>query len=197
MAQARVAAVLLLTLRGTPTIYYGDELGMRDVQILPHQVRDPQEIREPGLGLGRDPQRSPMQWNRDYCAGFTSGEPWLPLSEELAECNVEAERDNPGSFLALYRRLIELRRSEPALGIGDYRPIAAHGNVIAYLREHGERRFLVALNLGHAPAQLTPERLELRGRIRVSTHGAHEGSPIAATIMLAGDEAMVVELEPA
>jgi alpha-glucosidase len=197
MAQARVAAVMLLTLRGTPTIYYGDEIGMRDVPILPHQVRDPQEIREPGLGLGRDPPRTPMQWSSGYAAGFTTGEPWLPVSEELDEHNVEAERDDPGSFLTLYRRLIALRRSEPALQVGEFSPIAAHGDVIAYLRELGARRFLVALNLGHAPGRLGSDRLELRGGVRLSTHRAHEGSTVAGTITLAGDEGMIVELDPA
>jgi alpha-glucosidase len=72
-AQARVAAMLLLTLRGTPTLYYGDEIGMRDVAIPPHLVRDPFERNVPGRGLGRDPERTPMQWSSDTQAGFTRG----------------------------------------------------------------------------------------------------------------------------
>ena len=71
--------MLLLTLRGTPTIYYGDEIGMRDVPIPPERVQDPWEKNEPGLGLGRDPERTPMQWDGRPKAGFTTGEPWLPL----------------------------------------------------------------------------------------------------------------------
>src|SRR5918994_1015648 len=78
-AQARVAAMLLLTLRGTPTLYQGDELGIGKVDIPPHQVRDPKELREPGIGLGRDPSRTPMAWDGSLNAGFTTGEPWLPL----------------------------------------------------------------------------------------------------------------------
>src|SRR5262245_34154249 len=77
--QARVAAMLLLTLRGTPTMYYGDEIGMRDVPISVRQVRDPFEKNVPGLGLGRDPERTPMQWNDSEHAGFTSGTSWLPI----------------------------------------------------------------------------------------------------------------------
>ncbi len=91
--QARVAAMLLLTLRGTPTLYYGDELGMQDVPIAPDQVRDPAEKNEPGKGRGRDPERSPMLWDGSANAGFTAPEatPWLPLLENRAQVNVAVE----------------------------------------------------------------------------------------------------------
>ena len=79
-AQARVAAMLLLTLRGTPTIYQGEEIGMTDVPIPPERVQDPWEKRVPGLGLGRDPARIPMLWDTSPNAGFTTGTPWLPLA---------------------------------------------------------------------------------------------------------------------
>ncbi len=78
-AQARVAAMLLLTLRGTPTLYQGDELGIGKVIVPSDRVRDPKELREPGIGLGRDPSRTPMAWDRSPHAGFSSVEPWLPL----------------------------------------------------------------------------------------------------------------------
>ena len=98
-AQARVAAMLLLTLRGTPTIYYGEEIGMKDVPIAPEQVQDPAEKNEPGLGLGRDPERTPMPWDGSLLAGFTSGEPWLPLGTDHArvECG-EFARVSPIDF---------------------------------------------------------------------------------------------------
>ena len=86
--QARVSAVLLLTLRGTPTLYYGDELGLSDVAIEPSQVRDPRELREPGLALGRDPVRTPMPWDDSANAGFTKGTPWLPLHDDWPTRNV-------------------------------------------------------------------------------------------------------------
>jgi alpha-glucosidase len=89
--QARVAAMLLLTLRGTPTLYYGDELGMRDVAVPPTQVQDPWERNVPGLGLGRDPERTPMQWSAAPQAGFSSGQPWLPVAADFAAVNVETE----------------------------------------------------------------------------------------------------------
>src|SRR6185503_17285360 len=109
-AQARVAAMLLLTLRGTPTMYNGDEIGMHDVDIPPELVQDPQELGVPGIGLGRDPERTPMQWDASPNAGFTSGTPWLPLAANYRTANVAAEHDDPASMLTLYRRLIALRR---------------------------------------------------------------------------------------
>ena len=113
--QARNAAILLLTLRGTPTMYYGDEIGMEDVTIPAGQVQDPQEKNIPGKGLGRDPERTPMQWDASENAGFTSGEPWLPVMDNYREINVEEEEKDEGSMLQLYKRLIKLRVSEPAL----------------------------------------------------------------------------------
>src|ERR1700719_1104887 len=117
-AQARVAAMLLLTLRGTPTIYYGEEIGMKDVPIAPEQVQDPAEKNEPGLGLGRDPERTPMPWDASLLAGFTSGKPWLPLGPDHASVNVMAMGESRGLILNLYRRLVELRRNNPVLTHG-------------------------------------------------------------------------------
>src|SRR5690606_31540544 len=101
----------LLTLRGTPTIYYGDEIGMTDVPIPPERVQDPFEIQVPGHGFGRDPQRTPMQWNTKVNAGFSTASPWLPVGPDADIYNVEAERDDLQSTLSLYRRLLKLRRS--------------------------------------------------------------------------------------
>lgn len=146
-AQARVAAMLLLTLRGTPTLYQGDELGIGRVAIPPERVRDPKELREPGIGLGRDPSRTPMAWDRSPHAGFSSVEPWLPLHVDWPVRNVEAESANQGSILNLYRALLRLRRAEPALAIGDIELVDSKADVLAYYRRHGDRRLLIALNL--------------------------------------------------
>ena len=150
-AQARNAAVLLLTLRGTPTIYYGDELGLEQVSIPPDQVQDPWEKNEPGLGLGRDPCRTPMPWDASLNAGFSEGRPWLPLNADWATRNVAAERADPASMLNLYRDLLTLRRSSPALGLGDYVETAVQDGVLAYERRTGTERMLVALNFTHEP----------------------------------------------
>ncbi|SOR30504.1 putative glycosyl hydrolase [Methylorubrum extorquens] len=118
-AQARVAAMLLLTLRGTPTLYYGDEIGLAHVPVPPEQAQDPWGRNEPGHG--RDPERTPMQWEEAPHAGFTTGTPWLPLSADAERRNVDEMRDDSRSILTLYRRLLSLRRDHPALSIGDWR----------------------------------------------------------------------------
>ena len=101
-AQARVAMMLLLTLRGTPTLYYGDEIGMRDVAIPPDRIRDPWEINMPGLGEGRDPCRTPMRWEAGPGAGFCPPEvePWLPIGPDAERINVAAQAEDPDSMLS-------------------------------------------------------------------------------------------------
>ena len=148
-AQARVAAVLLLTLRGTPTLYYGDELGMPDAHIAPDQVRDPAEKNQPGIGQGRDPERSPMLWDGSANAGFCPDgvAPWLPLSDDWQALNVAAQAADPISMLALYRQLLALRRQYAALHSGSVSEVAADRGVLQYLRSDGATRMQVHLNL--------------------------------------------------
>jgi len=189
-AQARVAALLLLTLRGTPTVYYGDEIGMRDVAIPPERVRDPWELNLPGRGLGRDPERTPMQWDGSRVAGFTTGEPWLPLGDP-AECSVAPQVDDPGSILTLHRRLLALRHAEPALAVGRWEPVDARGDILAYLRAEGDTRFLVALNLASAAARLPGA---WAGEVTLSTRPDRDGEPVEGAVALGGDEAVVVRL---
>ena len=117
--QARVAAMLLLTLRGTPTIYYGDEIGMIQVLLSPEQLRDPLERNMPGLG--RDGARTPMQWEPSVFGGFSKHEPWLPLAGDFCVQNVFDQKQDQDSILNLYRWLMLLRRKTPALVIGSYR----------------------------------------------------------------------------
>jgi len=196
LAQARVAAMLLLTVRGTPTLYYGDEIGMQNVSIPPERVQDPFERRVPGQGFGRDPERTPMQWSAGPNAGFTTGTPWLPIDADASVVNVEVEHKEPDSMLTLYHALIALRRASPALALGSYQPIAANGSVLAYIRAHDGARFLVALNLSDEPAALAFGGSGLKGRIRLSTHLDRVDELLAGDLPLRDDEGVVVQLDP-
>ena len=135
--QARIAAMLLLTLRGTPTIYYGDEIGMRQVLISPDRVRDPFEKSVPGIGVGRDGARTPMQWDVSAFAGFSTVEPWLPVSADFRSENVENDLRDPSSIYNLYRRLITSRRRQAALSAGSYRRVLSQRDLLLYVRQFG------------------------------------------------------------
>ncbi len=167
--QARVAAMLLLTLRGTPTLYQGDEIGIGDVAIPTGSIRDPRELREPGLGLGRDPARTPMAWDASTHGGFSTSSPWLPLHADWQRRNVGTQSDDPSSMLSLYRQLLALRRKHPALAIGSYHAVAAEGDILAFERQHGDERLLIALNLGAGQGGLPPRKG--RARQLLSTLG--------------------------
>jgi alpha-glucosidase len=153
--QARVAAMLLLTLRGTPTMYQGDEVGIGEVPIAPHQVRDPQELRQPGLGIGRDRSRTPMPWDASDNAGFSTVDPWLPLNPDWRLRNVAAQDREANSLLSLYRTLLALRRAHAALSVGDVTLVDAAEDVLAYQRRHAGERLLIALNLRDQARPLT------------------------------------------
>jgi len=186
--QARVAAMLLLTLRGTPTLYYGDELGLEDGIIPPDKVQDPRELREPGLGLGRDPVRTPMPWDASAHAGFSSAEPWLPLNTDSAMRNVAVQAGDPGSILTLHRELLRLRRAHEALAIGDFALLEAEGDILAYRRG---RDFVIALNLGSRlqPLDLPAGRFEPL----ISTRGPVQTAlPLEGRIVLAPDEGVIL-----
>jgi len=191
-SQANVAAMLLLSLRGTPTMYYGDEICMRDVAIPPDKIVDPPGVT---LGDGRDPERTPMQWDANPNAGFTNAaEPWLPLAPDYAEHNVTTERDDDRSTLTLYRRLIELRQSEPALTVGSYRPVPAEGDLLTYIREVEGSRFLAALNFGGEKQTIALDRSH-RGRIALSTLLDRDAEKVEGELELRPDEGLLVRLE--
>jgi alpha-glucosidase len=194
-AQARVAAMLLLTLRGTPTLYYGDEIGMRDVPVPPELVQDPYELRVPGLGVGRDPERTPMQWSPQPGAGFCPPHvtPWLPLDDDAALVNVAVQSGQEESMLTLYQRLLALRRAEAALSVGSYHRLYARGDLLAYVREYQGRRVAIALNLGSQPRTVAlPEAAG--GQVLISTDPHRTGGDLAGTVALAADEGIVISL---
>jgi alpha-glucosidase len=167
-AQARVAAMLLLTLRGTPTLYNGDEIGMHDVPIPPEAVQDPFERNVPGQGFGRDPERTPMQWDASPNAGFSTSTPWLPIASDYTRVNVASERADPRSMLALQRSLIQLRRNTPALALGEYRRVYVDDDLLVYERQATGQRLQVALNLSPVAREIAWSASP--ARVLVSTH---------------------------
>jgi alpha-glucosidase len=189
--QAKAGMLLLLTLRGTPTIYYGEEIGMVDVPVATGDARDPVEKREPGRG--RDPQRTPMQWDAGPNAGFARADatPWLPLAADAERVNVAAQADDPHSLLTLTRRLLRLRREHPVLHLGDFEPFGTTPDgTYAFRRTSADGRLTVVLNLTDE-ARAIPDAGP--GRILIGTRGDREGDSLDAMVELAPNEALVVE----
>jgi alpha-glucosidase len=197
--QARVAAMFLLTARGTPTVYYGDELGMPDVEIPAHAVQDPWEKNVPGMGFGRDPVRTPMPWSDDAFGGFSTVEPWLPFGPDSTERNVEAQRADPTSIWTLHRRLLELRRAIPALALGAISGVVADGGVLAYRRRHDGRDLLVLLEMSGRAASVGlrahaadhPHDATILLSSRLDREGPIGG--VEAVVELRADEGLVIE----
>jgi alpha-glucosidase len=193
-AQARNAAMLLLTLRGTPTMYYGDELGLARVTVAPKFAQDPWEKNEPGLGVSRDPSRTPFQWNATINAGFTTGRPWLPLDPNYPMQNAERLQHKQDSLLNLYHRLIAIRKQHRALSLGDTRAVSAADNILSYERFCGDERIVVVLNLGPEPSAFTAlNPSDFAGSsILLSTHLDREGPMCDLT--LRGNEGLILHL---
>jgi len=190
--QARVAAMLLLTLRGTPTLYYGDEIGMHQVAIAPDQVRDPFEKNVPGIGVGRDGCRTPMQWSAAPYAGFSTSPPRLPVADDFPHENVVNLVADTRSILSLYCALIDLRRKRPELVSGSYVPIAAKGDLLLYRRQGDGSAVVVALNLAAEPVSLEVETIALGGEILLSTCLDRQGEKIKGTLDLRSDEGVII-----
>ncbi len=193
-ARARIAQMLLLTLRGTPTCYYGDELGMVNIPLAVEYIRDPAANGSPNHG--RDPERTPMQWNSQPNAGFSpSGvTTWLPVAPDYHQENVENQQQDPTSILSLVHSLIELRRATAALNRGSYRSLDnVSADCFVYLREFENQKFLIALNFSEQPQHLTlPEWGE--GRLALSTEAKPVGTITLANLTLDGTEGVIIEL---
>ena len=193
-AQARIAQLLMLTLRGTPTCYYGDEQGMHSVAIPADLAHDPQEKSSPGFG--RDPHRTPMQWDTSPNAGFCPPQvrPWLPVAEDFRQINVLSEMQSATSMLSLVQSLIKLRKVNPALSVGQYTSLETnYPNCFAYLRQADGQTFLIVLNFSDQ-AQTVATSQPGQGRIALSTHLDREGPVDLAQLKLRGDEGLLIEL---
>jgi alpha-glucosidase len=153
-ARARAAAVLQLTLRGMPFIYYGEEIGMKDIHVDSGHAHDPFGVLVPGLQLGRDPQRSPMRWTAGPYAGFGKAEPWLPIGGNTKKLNVEHEQSDPHSFLTLYRTLLRLRKMK-ALRSGKLRLMTSGNGILAFRREAAGSSVVVVVNFTGKPQRVS------------------------------------------
>ncbi len=196
--QARLAAMLLLTLRGTPTLYYGDELGLENGIIPPEKIQDPV-----GKNLGpartRDVERTPMQWSSEPYAGFSSLEPWLPVSADYATRNVASQAKDTKSILNLYRQLLHLRRETPALYRGRYETLdAGASDCFIFLREFEGSGCIILLNFSAEAHQVTLPK-GMRGKILLSTYLDRPGERIRKEtfngLTLRAHEGLILETE--
>jgi alpha-glucosidase len=187
--KVRAALLLLLTLRGTPILYYGDEIGMPDAAVPRGSVRDPVGLRGWPDDPGRDPGRTPMQWNGEPGAGFTPDDvrPWLPLGDATGR-NVADQRSDPRSTLNLCRDLIALRRATPELRFGSYEALPSAPGVWAWRRGP---ETVVALNLSDEAAELAAGP----STILIGTDRSLDGDEVSGHISLAPWEGVVLRTE--
>ena len=194
-AKARIAAMLLLTLRGTPTLYYGDEVGMIEVDVPEDQQRDPWGMRVPGLG--RDGCRTPMQWNDGNNAGFSSHTTqslWLPLAEDYRISNVAHQLEDESSILNLYRKLLTLRRNIPVMQIGEYQSVKQHHpDCFIYQRTlPGQPGLLIALNFSNNQHHLNLDDRRT-AEILISTYLDRSGEVDLSDVVLRPDEGIILK----
>lgn len=199
-AQARIATLMLMTLRGTPTWYYGDELGMPDVPIPFERMKDPQALHQPEIAerMSRDRVRTPMPWNGLPNAGFTvpTAVPWLPLGADSRTSNVETQTLDERSPLSFFRRLTALRQQSAALMIGDYRSLDPEAeDIYAYLRSIGSERLLVVLNFGSGHHRVDLGAVDSRAEILLNTGLDRAGDVHLLGLAVRPDEGILLRLK--
>jgi alpha-glucosidase len=168
--KAKVAAALLLTLKGTPFIYYGEEIGMRNSKVRYRDIQDPLGKRFWPLFSGRDKARTPMQWDSGKHGGFSTGTPWLPVNADSSARNVEKQHQQYGSLLNFYRSLIHLRKAYLSLQQGQWIPlITGRKGLFAYMRIHEDQKILVVLNFRGQRTKINLAE-HISGSVLLSTH---------------------------
>jgi alpha-glucosidase len=189
---AKLAAAMYMMLRGTPIMYYGEEIGMENNDPKRKEdVQDPQGRRGWPKEIGRDGERTPMQWSDAANAGFSTGKPWLPVAPNFSTHNVATETKDPNSILNLYRKIIALRASEAALREGKYIELNADdANVLAFARQFGGETVVVALNMSETAQNF---KLELH---KVAAPSARPKALVAAGAKASAEAAAMISLEP-
>ena len=195
-ARAKVAAVLLLTLRGTPFLYYGEEIALRNLSIPNSEAFDPPARRASFLfpWWNRDQARGPMPWTSGPGAGFSAGRPWLPLTPDAALRNAERQAADPASVLSVYRRMLALRRATPALQVGSQHLVATgDAEVLAFIRRAGDGAALILLNFASRPASIALAKDGSREpwRVALSTGDRAPGDVLGEDVALAPLEGLV------
>jgi alpha-glucosidase len=165
---------------------------MQQVAFAPEEVRDPFEKNVPGLGIGRDGCRTPMQWDPTANAGFSSAAPWLPVANDFAHENVANLDADRTSILHLYKALIEYRRENETLTRGTYEPITAENDLLIYARRIENLSTVVILNIATDPVSVMSDAIGLEGEIQLSTYLDRAGEQIARSLDLRGNEGVIL-----
>jgi alpha-glucosidase len=199
--RAKLLATMLLTLRGSPFLYYGEEIGMVTTEPKTvDEVRDPVGKRYWPVRKGRDGERTPMQWDASAQAGFTTGQPWLKIPASARERNVAMQAKESASILNFYRRIISLRRRSPALLDGDYLSVGSDPHVFAYRRRSPSQTMFVVLNMSDESRSFQLDKSALNGakglRVVLSNRPDSERQIIKDALQLAPFEALILEAQP-
>lgn len=195
-ARAKVAATLLLTMRGTPYLYYGEELGLPNTPIPRGEIVDPPGKQYWPFYLGRDPARTPMPWDGSTYGGFSTAKPWLRLNKDVQTRNVAVQKADPTSIFNVYRHLLKLRRTSLALRRGMFRSLQRKPKqMLAYLRVHPQQTMLVLLNFSRRKAteQIDATLPEGHWRVRFSTHPGEHARLVGGRAILQPNEAVILE----
>lgn len=191
----KVAATMLLTLQGTPFLYYGEEIGMRDIPISRNEIQDPVGKHYWPFFKGRDGCRSPMQWDQSTFSGFSTALPWLKLHQNYSNRNVAIQQDDPNSLLNFYIQLIKIRKSHPALQNGMFISLTYDPQtLLGYLRQNSGQTILVGLNFSRKTNKLVLSGSLLRSgwELLISNKRSEIGKMEKGCLVLEPEEALVM-----
>jgi alpha-glucosidase len=191
--RAKVAAMMLLTLRGTPFIYYGEEIGMKNFKIPKNKIADPAGKKFWPFYMGRDCSRTPMQWSSEINAGFTNGNLWLPVGMDYKKVNVEDQLNDKYSLLNFYKKLIKIRKQKISLTHGTWKAVSkGTTGVFAYIREYENEMLCIVLNFAKKPQTLNAG-MHGQWKVLFSTHRSSNEHFVSLHYKLYPFEASIIE----